>query len=145
MKISHNTYMFDKIVNPAYLDALDCNYPNYVKIPPELDCPYLNYVRAPTALDSVHEHNSTSVQDNVSGYIDSEDEWNALPENSKREYINTLSKMVKNDSSESDEINEKNMVENYPNKDNKWGTVIFMIIITVVVNLIMWYVLNNKN
>ena len=113
--------MFDKIVNPAFLDILDC--------------PYLNYVKAPTELDR------------VSGYIDGEDGWNALPENSKREYIKTLSKMVKNDSSESDEINKKNMVENYPNKDNKWGTntIIFMIILIVAVNLIMWFVLNNKN
>ena len=135
---------FDQIVNPGYLDILDC--------------PYLNYVKAPTELDHVPEHKPRSVpQANVSNFIDGlESEWETLPEDLKHEYYQRLSEMLRHKSynvmhTQPFEITRQHLVENNSNsdtdKDNKWGTntIIFMIILTVVVNLIMWHVLNNKN
>jgi len=132
---------FDQIVNPGYLDILDC--------------PYLNYTKAPTELDHIPEHKPRSVpQTNVSDFIDGlESEWETLPEDLKHEYYNKLAEMLRDKSYSTQPVAviRTNAIENYSDGDTDNGnkcdtkTIILIIILILVVNVVMWYILNNKN
>ncbi len=132
---------FDQIVNPGYLDILDC--------------PYLNYAKAPTELDHTPEHKPQSVpQANVSDFIDGlEIEWETLPDDIKHEYYQKLSEMLRHKSynvthTQPIEVIRTNAIENYSDSDDTDKNpgrlnLILLIIGILIVNAIMWYVLRN--
>ena len=130
---------FDQIVNPGYLDILDC--------------PYLNYAKAPTELDHTPKHKPQSVpQANVSDFIDGlESEWETLPDDLKHEYYQKLSAMLSHKSynvthTQPNEVIRRHAVENYTDDDDtdkNPGLNLLLIIVIIVVIAIIWYALKN--
>ena len=122
----YNPY-FTQMLNPAYLDILDC--------------PYLNYAKSPTDVDNTPDITSTCTvpEQNVSGFIDSlKYDWDALPQDVKNEYYNKLNQLL-------DEVNKKPMTEKFT-EDMKNTDQIVIISIIVVIALILggMYIFNRK-
>jgi len=79
----YNPY-FTQMLNPAYLDVLDC--------------PYLNYAKSPgdEPADDEHKKTHTTVpEQNVSDFLDAlKYDWESLPKNVKDKYYSKLTDMI---------------------------------------------------
>lgn len=108
----YNPY-FTQMLNPAYLDVLDC--------------PYLNYAKSPLDVNDrsvLRKRCSTVPEQNVSDFIDAlKYDWESLPKKTKDEYYAKLAEMIHN----------KNIVENFEDSkpDNTLYIVYFLIIILI--------------
>ena len=99
----YNPY-FTQMLNPAYLDVIDC--------------PYLNYAKAPSQINdkNIKKQFSTVPEQNVSDFIDSlKYDWESLPKATQEEYYNKLSQMLNKATIENfDDITDINTA--YPNE-----------------------------
>lgn len=87
----YNPY-FTQILNPAYLDVIECPYLNYTKSPSDIDTPDLK------------KQCSTVPEQNVSDFIDAlKYDWESLPKATKDEYYSKLAEMMQ----------DKNVTENF--------------------------------
>lgn len=108
---------FTEIVNPAYVDVVDC--------------PYLNYAKSPSPIENqVEPNNKYKVPDtNVKAFIDSlEQDWDTLDESTKKEYEHELGRFLS-----------KNVkIENFNNKtDSRLDVSIDVKIIVAIIILVL--------
>lgn len=123
----YNPY-FTQMLNPAYLDVIDC--------------PYLNYAKSPINADITgdKERNVTVPEQNVSNFIDSlKYDWESLPDETKQEYYTKLSEMLES----------KYMVENFENTsdintDYPHEMSIYVIYLLTMLGFILYYTYFNK-
>lgn len=88
----YNPY-FTQMLNPAYLDVIDCPYLNYAKNPEE------------SSIES-NKQCSTVPEQNVSDFLDSlKYDWESLPKATKEEYYSKLAQMLQ----------DKSVIENFEN------------------------------
>jgi hypothetical protein len=114
----YNPY-FTQMLNPAYLDILDC--------------PYLNYAKSPTDVNNTPDISSpcTVPEQNVSGFIDSlKYDWESLPDDIKTEYYNKLNQLL-------DEVNKKPSIEKFTEKMETTYPIILSISIIVLIVLVV--------
>lgn len=99
----YNPY-FTQMLNPAYLDVLDCPYLNYAKSPEE------------SGIESKPSH-STLPEQNVSNFIDSlKYDWESLPKATKDEYYSKLAELMQNKQSVENFEDSSPINTDYPNE-----------------------------
>jgi hypothetical protein len=116
------------MLNPAYLDILDC--------------PYLNYAKSPNDINNTPDVTSkgTVPEQNVSGFIDSlKYDWESLPDDIKVEYYNKLNQLL-------DEVSKKPSIEKFTEKMENNTQILTIISIIVLGALIVYgiYVFSQK-
>lgn len=122
----YNPY-FTQMLNPAYLDVLDC--------------PYLNYApnREESSIESKKPH-LTVPEQNVSNFIDSlELDLESLPKETRDEYYSKLAELIQNKQSVENFEDSSPINTAYPHEFALY-ILYFLIIIGIVV-----YYLNVKN
>lgn len=121
----YNPY-FTQMLNPGYLDILDC--------------PYLNYAKSPSDVSNVPDFKTQHVsvpEQNVSNFIDSlKYDWESLPQSTKDEYYTKLSQMLET----------KQIVENFDdesensiNTDYPHEMTIYIIYFLTMLGFILYY------
>jgi hypothetical protein len=121
----YNPY-FTQMLNPAYLDVIDC--------------PYLNYARSPSDVSNLPEikkqHVTVPVQ-NVSNFIDSlKYDWESLPQATKDEYYAKLHQMLQTKPlvENFDSENETSINTDYPHEMS-----IYIIYFLTMLGFILYY------
>lgn len=123
----YNPY-FTQMLNPAYLDVLDCPYLNYAKNPEE-------------SIIESKKQCSTLPEQNVSDFIDAlKYDWEALSNETRDEYNSKLAELIQN----------KHIVENfeesspintaYPNEFT-----IYIVYILTILGFVVYFLNSTKN
>ena len=122
----YNPY-FTQLLNPVYLDIIDC--------------PYLNYAKSPEVSSvETKKQCSTVPEQNVSDFIDAlMYDWESLPEATKKEYYAKLAEMIQN----------KNVIENFEdsspiNTDYPNEFTLYIVYFLTMLGFIVYF-LNVKN
>lgn len=118
---------FTQMLNPAYLDVIDCPYLNYAKTPTEIDKP----------IPEVKKYNVP--EENVSNFIDSlKYDWESLPQEIKDEYYFKLNELLNNENKTRKVLLKENLKENFSN----WDIIFLILIITIVISggVIFYYI-----
>lgn len=124
----YNSY-FTQILNPAYLDVLDCPYLNYAKNPEESSI-------------ETKKQCSTVPEQNVSDFLDSlKHDWESLPEATKDEYYFKLAQMMQ----------DKHITENFEesptiNTDYPNEFTLYIVYFLTILGFIVYFLnINNMN
>ena len=122
----YNPY-FTQMLNPAYLDVIDCPYLNYSKSQEE------------SSIESKPSH-STIPEQNVSNFIDSlKYDWESLPKATKDEYYSKLAELIQNKHSV------ENLEDSSPiNKNSPNEFTLYIVYLLTMVGFIVYF-LNFKN
>ena len=122
----YNPY-FTQMLNPAYLDVLDC--------------PYLNYARSPDEIRGETKKQCLTVpEQNVSDFIDSlKYDWESLPKATKDEYYSKLAEMIQ----------DKRVIENFEdstpiNTDYPSEFTLYIVYLLTIIGFVVYF-LNFKN
>jgi hypothetical protein len=112
--IFYNPY-FSQIVNPAYVDIIDCPYLNYEKNT-------LNYEKTSEHIDK-EDKIMTLPEENVSGFINSlKHDWDTLSPDVKQEYNDKLKTL----------INESHETEHLKSYDNNYLFIFLILVILII-------------
>lgn len=117
---------FTQMLNPAYLDVIDC--------------PYLNYAKTPSPVNETPTKQCATVpEQNVSDFIDAlKYDWESLDDETKKEYYNKMSQLMKNNVVENFE-DSTSINTAYPHEMSA-----FIIYILIILGLLMYFLFNKR-
>lgn len=122
----YNPY-FTQMLNPAYLDVLDCPYLNYAKNPED------------TSVE-LKKQCLTVPEQNVSDFIDSlKYDWEALPKATKDEYYSKLAEIIQANSVSENFEDSTPINTDYPNEFT-----LYIVYLLTMLGFIVYF-LNVKN